>query len=411
MIRETLIYACIILSLVGIAAGRLPFLRMNRASIAIGFASILIALGAISLEDSFEAVDPGTLLLLLAMMLLVANLRLAGFFTAAGAKILSIARTPRVLLFLVVLASGFLSALFLNDTICLMLTPLVSVLALESERDPLPYLIAVATAANIGSCATIIGNPQNILIGASSGISFGRFLLRLGPISLLSLSLVYLAVLLAFPKEFRRGSTLKVGQASAKATDPLLIAKSLAAAALMLGLLFAGVAPPLAALVAAAILLFTRRLSPEKVFAEVDFSLLVFFTGLFIITKAIALSPAFSSLMDLVRPLIASPGGFSLGIFSAITALLSNLVSNVPTVMLLRPLASLFADREKAWLILAMASTYAGNLTLLGSVANLIVAEGAKRDGIHVGFGSYLRVGFPVTLASIAIGTFFLLAT
>jgi Na+/H+ antiporter NhaD/arsenite permease-like protein len=409
--QEILPYTAIALALAGIAAGRLPFLRMNRASMALAFAALLVAMGAIGLDEALASIDAGTIVLLLAMMLLVANLRLAGFFTAAGARILSVARTPRSLLFLVVMASGFLSALFLNDTICLMLTPLVVELALRSERDPLPYLVGVAVSANIGSCATIIGNPQNILIGASSGIGFGPFLVGLGPVSLAGLGLAWLAVLLAFPKEFRRGTLLKQAARSIKSTDRVLIAKSLLAAGLMLALLLAGVKPPLAALVAASILLFTRRISPERVFGEVDFSLLVFFAGLFIITRAIALTPAFAAFTERMGPLVQSSGSLSLAIFAGLTALLSNLVSNVPAVMLLRPLATVFADQEKAWLVLAMASTFAGNLTLLGSVANLIVAEGAKREGVHLGFGAYLKVGLPLTLVTIAAGTLYLLAT
>ncbi len=413
MLKETLTYAIICLSLVGIAAGRLPFLRMNRASIALAFSALLIAAGAISLDKALAAVDVGTIALLLAMMLIVANLRLAGFFTAAGARILAVAHKPQSLLVLIILASGFLSALFLNDTICLMLTPLVAELAQRSRRDPLPYLIAVATSANVGSCATIIGNPQNMLIGASSGIHFATFVSYLGPVSLIGLAACYLAVLAAFPREFARefplGSFLKPAPVSHTEVDRLLVAKSLGAAAVMIALLLMGVAAPLSSLVAAAILLFTRRISPEKVFAEVDFSLLIFFAGLFIITRAIADTEAFAFLMELARPTLTAPGQASYAFLSVFTALFSNLVSNVPTVMLMRPLAPLFADGQKFWLILAMASTYAGNLTLMGSVANLIVAEGARRDGIRLGFWAYFKVGFPVTLLTLAAGTVWLL--
>jgi Na+/H+ antiporter NhaD/arsenite permease-like protein len=389
---------------------------MNRASMALAFAALLVAIGAIRPEEALAAVDLGTIILLLAMMLVVANLRIAGFFTAAGAGLLSVARTPRALLALVVAAAGFLSALFLNDTVCLMLTPLVVELATRSERDPVPYLVGLATAANVGSCATIIGNPQNMLIGASSGISFLSFLSRLGPLSIICLGVCWLAIVAAFPREFAAGTSLRPAAAGGRAAggegvDRRLVAKSLGATALMIALLLAGVPAALAAMAAAAILLFTRRISPERVFAQVDFSLLAFFGGLFIITKSLAGTRAFGLCVDAATPLLRSGGNLSLASFSALSLVASNLVSNVPTVMLFRPLVPLFADTEKAWLILAMASTYAGNLTLLGSVANLIVAEGARPHGVSLSFGKYLRAGLPITLVTVAAGTLWILAS
>jgi len=414
--REIATLAVVALAMCGIAAGRLPRLRMNRASMALAFAALLVAIGALAPDAALASVDLGTIVLLLAMMLVVANLRIAGFFTAAGARLLSVARTPRSLLALVVASAGFLSALFLNDTVCLMLTPLVVELARRSERDPVPYLVGLATAANVGSCATIIGNPQNMLIGASSGISFLRFLAVLAPPSILGLGICWIAIVAAFPKEFAAGAPLRPAQAArssaaeAGAVDRLLVAKSLGATAVMIGLLLAGTPASLAATVAAAILLFTRRIAPEKVFAQVDFSLLVFFSGLFVITRALALTRAFGLGVEAATPILSRGGKLSLTAFSGISVLASNLVSNVPTVMLFRPLVPLFADAERAWLVLAMASTYAGNLTLLGSVANLIVAEGARPYGVDLSFGKYLRAGLPITILTVAAGTAWILA-
>ncbi len=411
VMRELLTDLCLAGSLAAIAVGRVPRLRMNRATIALAAAALLVAMGAIGLEEAFRAIDLGTICLLLSMMLLVANLRLSGFFEAAGARILAAAKGPRQLLALIVLSSGLLAALFLNDTVCLMLTPLVAELALRSRRDPKPYLVALATAANVGSAATIVGNPQNMLVGAWSGIPFARFLLLLGPPSLIGLFVVYGMVTLAFPEEFARGARLATPPAERVRTYGPLLVKSLAASALMLGLLFAGVQAALAALVAASLLLVTRRVNPERVFAEVDFSLLVFFSGLFIITKTVEGTGAFRLLVERSMPLVAggkAAGGTFVG-FAALTTLVSNLVSNVPTVMLFKPLVAWFPDAERAWLILAAASTYAGNLTLLGSVANLIVAEGAKRSGIELSFGAYLKAGLPITLITTAIGTAWIL--
>jgi Na+/H+ antiporter NhaD/arsenite permease-like protein len=405
--KEFLEYCVIAASIVGIAIGALPGLRMNRAGMALAAAAILLAIGAVSPVEAAAAVDVSTIALLLAMMLIVANLRLAGFFTAAGARVLAAARSPRQLLALIVAASGILSAVFLNDTMCLMLTPLVAEVTRRSGRDPVPYLIGVAVSANIGSCATIVGNPQNMLIGAQSGIPFAAFLASLGPPALACLLLAWLAIVLCFPKEFARGASLAAtpsGPGRAAGYKPLMY-KSFAAAGLMIVLLVAGFEPAVASLAAAAVLLVTRRVNPERVFAEVDFSLLVFFSGLFVLTKAVEGTAAFSLAFEAAKPVLGGSGDRPIWALSGLTALFSNLISNVPAVMLERPLVPLFADPEKAWKALALSSTFAGNLTLLGSVANLIVAEGARKAGVRLSFGAYLRVGLPLTLATLAIGT------
>jgi Na+/H+ antiporter NhaD/arsenite permease-like protein len=403
--KAILEYLILIVSLAGIAIGSIPGLRTNRAGIALAAAAILLAIGAISPESAASAVDLSTIALLLAMMLIVANLRLAGFFTVAGARILAIARSPRQLLGLIVAVSGLLSALFLNDTMCVMLTPLVAELARRGKRDPVPYLIGVAVSANIGSCATIVGNPQNMLIGAQSGLGFVEFFLRLAPPSIACLGLAWLFVVIAFPAEFKRGQTLEPAPAPRHKTYRPLAYKSFAAAALMLLLLVLGFKPAVASLAAAAILIITRRVKPERLFAEVDFTLLVFFSGLFVITKAVEGTGAFAWLFSKAEPLLGGSGAGPLWILSGFTALFSNVISNVPAVMLERPLIALFPDAGRAWAMLALSSTFAGNLTLLGSVANLIVAEGAKKSGIELSFGKYLRVGLPLTLATMAIGS------
>lgn len=407
--KEIFTDSLIVLALAGIAIGRLPRLRMNRATIALFFAVLLVASGSIGLEEAAAAIDLGTICLLFAMMVIIANLRLSGFFSAASARVIAAARGPRELLALIVAASGFLAALFLNDTVCIMLTPLVVEVALRARRDPLPYLVGVATAANVGSCATIIGNPQNMLIGSASGISFSSFFLRLAPPSILGLAIVWAFIVIAFPAEFRgRAPIERVHDGGGRIYKPLLY-KSLAASALMLGLLFAGVAAPLAGLIGAAILVFTRRVAPERIFAELDFSILVFFSGLFVITRTIEGTGAFAWCVAKASPLLSSgQGPAGLAAFSGLTTLFSNLISNVPTVMLFKPFVALFPDSQRAWLVLAMASTYAGNLTLLGSVANLIVAEGAKGRGVNLSFGAYLKAGLPITVATIALGTLWL---
>lgn len=420
------VYAILVVSFAGLAVGRLPRLKVNRAGIALIGAILLVASGGLPWSEAFAAVDVETLALLLAMMIIVAHLRLSGFFELAASALLPFARNPRLLLGVVIASSGILSALFLNDTICIMLTPFVAELCRRSNRDGRPYLIGLAVAANAGSCATSIGNPQNMLIAARSGLSFTSFLGGLGIPSLFALAVSYAAVLLVFHREFspHEGGAIPISRSESRlrpgnyttgvhATESItrpgsidrhLMGKSLIAASLLILLLALGVRTSLAALGAAAFLLITRRTEPGSVYAHVDFTLLVFFSGLFVLTKGVSATPFFQGFITSVGGFFARPGLRS----ALAVAGASNLVSNVPAVMLLSPLSGAAADPRGSWLMLAMASTFAGNLTLLGSVANLIVAEEGAKSGISIKFTDYLAVGLPVTILSLAFGSFWI---
>jgi Na+/H+ antiporter NhaD/arsenite permease-like protein len=403
-VPETITAVVATATLVGVAIGRWPWLRMNRATIALVGATVLIALGVISLEQAFHAIDWNTIVLLFGMMVLNVNLRIAGFFHLVTSHVVRLARTPRRLLALVVVVSGVLSAVFLNDTIALMMTPLVLELALALRRNPLPYLVALVTAANVGSVAAITGNPQNMLVGMSSGISFVRFTAALAPVALAGLAVIWLVMIVVYRAEFAATRLESEHLPLPGDEDPNLLRKATIATALMLVALIAGAPIPLAALVAAAILLISRRRDPEHVFEEIDWGLLVFFAALFVVTGAIEASGLGAELFAWLRPW-ADGGPARL---TAASLVLSNLVSNVPAVMLFRPVVPTLADPHSAWLTLAMATTLAGNLTLLGSVANLIVAEIARRRGVHLSFGEYLKAGTPIALLTLFLGVLWL---
>lgn len=393
----------VVVTLVGVAIGRYPWLRMNRATIALVGATLLIVTGAISLEQAYAALDLNTLTLLFAMMILNVNLRLAGFFRIVGGRVAQWARSPRQLLALIILLSGVLSAVFLNDTIVLMFTPLVLEIVASLRRNPIPYLIGLVTAANIGSAATITGNPQNMLIGMSSRIPFATFTAYLLPVALAGLALVWLVLVWFYRAEFAATTFPDPPAAPVRLYRPLL-RKSLIATGGMLVAFIAGAPIPLAALAAASLLLLTRRLKPERIFREIDWSLLVFFGGLFIVTGAIETAGLSERLFTVALPL-ADGGVLSL---TAVSVLLSNLVSNVPAVLLFRPVVPQLADPQRAWLTLAMATTLAGNLTLLGSVANLIVAEIARLRGVNLSFMEYLKPGVLITLLTLTVGVVWL---
>lgn len=415
MLHEIVVDALILTGMAAIAAGRIPLLRMNRAGIAFLAAALLILAGAIPLSAALAAIDMGTIALLLSMMILVSALRLSGLFDIIAARLSGLAGFPHLFLGSIILASGLLSALFLNDTMCLVLAPVVAETSIRARRNPVPYLVATATAANVGSAATIIGNPQNMLIGARSGIPFVEYATRVGPPAVLGLVVCWVVIMLVFPGEFGRSAASRQGKprdmTAARSTsagllgtvtlDRHLAGKSIVASAAMLVGFLAGVPVVIAAMVPAAFMLASRRTESERILVGVDFNLLVFFAGLFIMTDAASRTVAFAMLE---RTALAGATESS-WIFSGATALISNVISNVPAVMILSPLATAAADPHRAWLALAMASTFAGNLTLLGSVANLIVAEGAAARGARLGFWDYLKAGLPITIITIVMGT------
>lgn len=390
-----LIVAC---TIGGIAVGRWPLLRANRAIITLLGSALLLGIGALTLTEAYLTLDLNTLLLLFSMMVLNGHLFLAGFFKIVTQRVVRAARGPSMLLALVIVASGVLSALFLNDTVVLMMTPLVLETTRALRRNPIPYLLGLATAANVGSVAAITGNPQNIVIGNASGISYGAFAGALTPTALIGLAICWLVIVLSYWPEFRSGAFIVPEGQPVRIYKPLMRKIAVVIPA-MLVLFLAGVPVALAAFLAAAALLATRRIKSERVFATIDWGLLVFFSGLFVVTGSLEVQGLTGELFALLRP-IAQAG---LVPFGLITAVLSNLISNVPAVLLLQHLVPAFANPTRAWLMLAAASTLAGNLTLLGSVANLIVAELAGRWGVHLAFRSHLRVGVPITLLTLLV--------
>jgi Na+/H+ antiporter NhaD/arsenite permease-like protein len=385
-----------------LAIGRLPGFRIDRTGAAIIGASLMIAFNVLSLEEAYASIDYNTILLLFGMMIVVANLRLSGFFAAVSEWAVRRAHHPLTMLAAIVIVSGIFSAFFVNDTMCLVLTPLVLEIVLTLKRNPVPYLLAVAMASNIGSVATITGNPQNMMIGAFSGIPYRHFAAALSPVAAVGLILTFATIAVIYRQEFRRSELAGLNLRPVR-TNKVLMWKSLAASGAMIVLFFVGWPVPKVAIIAGALLLITRRVKPEKVYHEIDFSLLALFAGLFIVIAGIEKTPLSSRSIELV----SSYGLDQSAVFSASAAILSNLVSNVPAVLVFKPLIPRLTDPNHAWIVLAMASTLAGNLTVLGSVANLIVIQRSKHRAV-ISFWEYFKVGLPLTILSIATGVLLL---
>jgi Na+/H+ antiporter NhaD/arsenite permease-like protein len=390
-------YCVFIASYVVFALGKFPGMKIDRPGAAIVGAVLMFTFGAVGAHDALQFIHFGTIVLLFSMMLVVACLHLAGFFDWITELVVTRLK-PHHLLPTVIFLSGLLSAFFVNDIICIVMVPFVLKATRRMGVKPIPYLLAVATASNIGSTATITGNPQNILIGSFSGIGYRDFLWHLGPVAVVGLFLNWLVLWWLY---FRRRIHDVQTEAPVDAVQidrPALVKAGLVTVLVLAGFL-AGFPPPLVASVGAAIMLITRTRDPHLVYEEVDWGLLVFFVGLFLIVGG-------AENAGLTERLLGFGERFNLqhlSVFTSVTAILSNLVSNVPAVMLLKSLVTRFANPHAAWLTLAMASTLAGNLTITGSVANIIVVERARKE-VAIGFFDYFRIGLPVTLLTLLFG-------
>ncbi len=384
------------LTYIGLGLGYLPGLRMNRASIAIVGASLMMALGVLDLKEAWDAIDYKTLIFLFSMMVIGANLAYSGFFQLTLDTIIRFAKSPLGLLVVLTFGSGILSAFFLNDTIALILTPLTLGLTQTLKLNPIPYLLALAGATNLGSVATLSGNPQNILIGSFSGISYLEFAQVLTPVALVSLLIEIGLLWWLYPDVRSTQSCLSETPLRYRIFKPLLIKSLLVTGGLLVAFLI-GVPLAEATFVAAGFLLITRRVKPSRVLNKVDWDLLVMFSGLFIVTQGVEKL----GILGLFGGLVHTP----LSILG-VTALLSNLVSNVPAVLLLQHIIP--HPDTKTWLLLAAGSTLAGNLTLLGSVANLIVAEAVAKLGYQLSFWEHLRFGLPLTAITLVVAYFWI---
>ncbi len=384
-----------------LAIGKIPGLRIDRAGVALVGACLMVGAGVLTLEEASRAVDFSTITLLLGIMIVVANLRISGFFALANAWVARHVHRPIVLLAAVTIISGLFSAFLVNDAICLVLSPLVLELTLNLKRKPTPYLLAVAMASNIGSTATITGNPQNIMIGSFSHLPYLRFTLALAPVALVGLALTVVLLALVYRTEFVVGDRLATAPPAVRVQRALLI-RALAATAIMVALFFAGQPPAKAAIVIGGLLLLTRRLKSERIYAEIDWSLLLMFVGLFIIVAGAQRALLTPDVLHAASRLHLD----QVPMLSVVTAVLSNLVSNVPAVLVLKPFIDALHNRDTAWLVVAMASTLAGNFTVLGSIANLIVVQTAQERGVVISFWDYFKVGAPLTVITIAVGVF-----
>lgn len=392
----------------GMILGGLPFVQLDRTGVALLGAIALVGIGAVTPEAAVQSLHLPTLILLFAFMVLSAQMRLGGFYSWVTMKLALLRLSPAGLLGVLILVVAALSAVFSNDVVCLAVAPVLIDACQRRHLQPMPYLLALACAANAGSAVTLIGNPQNMLIGASLNLSFSDYSIQAAGPVLLSLLAIWGIVVWQTRGRWTEVTVTVAPLTTRRAEDQTRFnrwqtIKGLTVAVALLGVfLFTDWPHEGAALIGAGVLLTSRRLHSSHMLGLVDWELLVLFVGLFVVNHALQETGLAAQAMASLAAAGASleqPGP----LFAA-TVLLSNLVSNVPAVMLLLPAAT----HPQAGAILALASTLAGNLLLVGSIANLIVADAAGRRGIEIDWRTHSRVGVPVTVATLAMSASYL---
>lgn len=386
-----------------IAARRFSLLHIGRPAGALLGATMMVFFGVLTVDGAYRSIDLNTLVLLFGMMVISEYLRLAGFFKGVAALFIKNLSSPRKFLTAVVWISGIGSAFLVNDTVCIMMTPIILSYAISSEVDALPFLIALATSSNIGSIGTLTGNPQNMLIGSYGHLSYSNYFAVVFPLALLLLYLNNILLKKVFKERLisDKGTTPNIPDFRIKKN--LMIKSGFVLFAVVL-LWFLGFHLSFTALCGAAFLILIVRISPQRIFSKIDLSILLFFAGLFVVIGAMEETRVFDYFAPYVPEQLTFKGGV---FFSFITVIFCNFFSNVPFVMVAMKWVSKTASSEYFYYLLAVISTLAGNLTLIGSMANLIVAEMAKGTRV-VGFREYFRYGLLITFVSCLISVCYL---
>lgn len=385
----------------GMILGGLPGLKMDRASVALGGAVVLLAFGELDEASAIATIDFGTLGMLFGLMLVSVQLQTAGFYAALSGLVARIHASQALLLGMLIALVGVLAAFLTNDVVAVAITPVVLAIALRRGLNPLPFLLAIALAANAGSVATIIGSPQNMLIAQRLDLGFSGYLVYALVPALLALLVVWAVLALAY----RGRWTLVPGTApqSDALPDPSFDRWETIKGLLVLfffvyAFVFTEWDRGMVATVGGVLMLFNARFMARPMLERVDWDLLILFVGLFIVNGAFAKAGLATDLVTWLRTL-----GIDLNdadVLFAVTAVLSDITSNVPTVMLLLP----FAGHDPlAGPLIALASGLSSNLIIIGSLANIIVVDAAAAKGLKISFWSFAKVGLPVSAVTLAI--------
>ncbi len=390
-----------------IAVQRLPFVHLNRPAASLLGAVGMVVFGVITLPQAYAAIDLDVIVFLLGFMLIVGYLEVGKF----SDWVLRRTRTPQRLLFGVVVGGGLLSALFVNDTVCLVVTPVLVAALAPIRVRPTPYLLGLAMGANVGSVLSVTGNPQNMLVGIWSGATFGSFFVHMLPVAAGGLAITFGVLRWAFRKELIQPFQERPG-AAPTTVDRVLVIKGLLMFSVAVAAWLAGGSLPGVAIAAGALMVLVAGRDPAYAIERVDWDLLLFFGSLFVVMRGFEATGAVDWIDGRALAVVQEGSRPATAVAaSGVLVVLSNLISNVPAVLLWRNVVPQLPHADLVWRVVAMSATFAGNLLLIGSVANLIVVEKAEALGTRIGFWEYARVGIPVTLLTLAWGVAVLLVT
>ncbi len=398
-----------VITYTGIIFTRLPKMNIDRPSAAFFGAVAMILFGVIGFDEAIRAIDFNTIALLLGMMIIISTLELDGFFSFIAAKALSNSTSPFRLLIILTLITGFASAFLVNDAVVLLFTPVIILICRSAGLNPVPFLVAEILSSNVGSVMTITGNPQNMLIGINSGVSYSRFLFKLFPISFLGLLMIIPIIRWIYPADFKNpvrwnrqfreqsfnNQSFQYDYKSMRTSVPIFLGVILL---FFLGRPL-GISIPMVALLGGALILLFGRIKPSKVIQQVDWVLLLFFASLFIVVHGIEKVGVMDALVSRVS---LQENAAGLGGIHVISLILSQVISNVPYTIVMLPLME-SANSETLWLALASASTLAGNATIIGAMANLIVIESAEKQGIRIRFFEFMKTGLIITVFTLLL--------
>ena len=386
----------------GIIFTRLPWVNVDRPSAAYFGAVAMIVTGVLSFEEAILAIDFNTIALLLGMMIVIATLELDGFFAFIAQKTIFFSKTPLQLLWIITFTTGIASAFLVNDAVVLMFTPIIISICRSAKLDPKPYLIAEILASNVGSAMTITGNPQNMLIGIYSGIPYLYFLLHLLPVSIIGMIVIVLCIKRMYAQTFETQYVLHYSQneyeynlSSMIFSVPIFI---LITVFFLLHHVL-DISIPLIALIGSSLILLLGKIKPSKIIKEIDWVLLLFFASLFIVVKGAEKAGILSMFIQFSH---FNDSFYSITILHVVSLVFSQIVSNVPFVILLGPTLK-HGNSKLLWLVLASSSTLAGNATIIGAMANLIVLESAAKSGVKISFMEFLKPGMVVTIITLLL--------
>ncbi len=391
----------------GIIFTRLPGINIDRPSASFFGAVAMIVFGVFTFDEAIHAIDFNTITLLIGMMIIITVLELDGFFAFIANKTITLARNERRLLFIIIYTTGISSAFLVNDAVVLLYTPIVISICRDSKINPIPYLIAEILASNTGSAMTITGNPQNMLIGINSGIPYSKFLLHLMPVSLIGMLIIYFAVKFLYPVNFKKinpidphAGSYEYNYLSMKFSSPIFL--------LVIVLFFIngrlGLSIPVISLIGSSLILILGKIKPSEIIKNIDWVLILFFATLFIVVGGIEKTGLIQHILNAYS---ISSDIHGIGVVHVISLVLSQIVSNVPYTILMIPILK-SSGSDIIWLSLASASTIAGNATIFGAMANIIVIESAKKQGVNITFFEFLKAGLIVTALTLLLSVFLL---